>query len=116
MKSKTWGMILAVVMALCLGLGIWPLLGKNNMAEVWSEGNLIQSVSLAEDQSLTVETERGVNVITVRNGKIAVTQADCPDGYCMKRGFCNGGMPIVCLPNRLVIRFSEKNDLDGISG
>jgi len=58
----------------------------------------------------------GHNVVTVKDGRIAVTQANCPDHYCMDRGFCNSGSPIVCLPNRLVIEFSGEQEIDFVVG
>ena len=46
-----------------------------------------------------------ISDIAVKDGKIAVTEASCPDHYCMQRGYCHSGAQIVCLPNRLVISF-----------
>ena len=118
MKSKTWGIVLACLFALCLGLSLWLLLPKAaaTQAEVWSEGAYLYTLDLTVDQERTVTTEKGVNVITVKDGKIAVTEANCPDGYCMHRGYCNSGVQIVCLPNRLVIRFVGKQPVDAVVG
>ena len=63
-----------------------------------------------------METGHGTNTVTVKDGKIAVTAASCPDSYCMKRGFCQGGAQIVCLPNRLVIEFVGSQTVDGVVG
>ncbi len=117
MKTKTWIVLLAVLAVVCTGLSavlLWP--GQADFAEVWSDGRLLYTLDLRIDQTVTVETVRGSNTVTVSNGAIAVTAADCPDGYCMDRGFCSGGAQIVCLPNRLVIRFIGAQPLDGISG
>ena len=118
MKSKTWGILLACVFVLCLLLSLWLLLPKtaSTQAEIWSEGKLLYVVDLTVDQEKTVTTEKGTNVITVKDGKIAVTHATCPDGYCMHRGYCNSGAQIVCLPNRLVIRFTGKQPIDAVVG
>lgn len=32
-----------------------------------------------------------------------MVEIDCPDGICVKTGWVDGGTPIVCLPNRLII-------------
>ena len=66
------------------------------------------------DSLLTVG--RSVGEIVVSGGKIGVTEADCPDHYCMHRGMCNSGAQIVCLPNRLVIKFIESDSVDGVVG
>jgi hypothetical protein len=58
----------------------------------------------------------GHNVVTVKGGKVAVTEATCPDHYCMKRGYCDGGADIVCLPNRLVLKFIGEQEVDFVVG
>ena len=117
MKIRGWLMIFGAILALCAWLSVLFLApGQAEMAEIWSEGKLIKTVPLAVDQEFTVETAQGTNTVTVKGGKIAVTQASCPDGYCMQRGFCQGGAQIVCLPNRLVIKFTAAQEIDGVVG
>ncbi len=117
MKTKWWIAAIALVAAVCLGLSLWLLWKTDARAvEVWSDGELAQTLLLAEDQTLEVQSEKGVNVVTVKSGKVAVTHADCPDKYCMKRGWCSGGMQIVCLPNRLVLKFVGQTQMDGVTG
>ena len=117
MKTKVWIIILAAVLLVCIGLSIWILWPADAAAvEVWSEGKRIATLSLNTDRVYTVETEKGVNVVTVRDGKVAVTEANCPDKYCMARGWCSGGTQIVCLPNRLVLKFVGENPVDGVAG
>lgn len=117
MKTRIWIGILAAVLAICLGLSIWLLQPSDAAAvEVWSEGELVTTLPLTVARTFTVETEKGINVITVENGKVAVTEANCPDKYCMARGFCSGGTQIVCLPNRLVLKFVGENKVDGVAG
>lgn len=51
-----------------------------------------------------------VNEIEVRSDSIGVISADCPDKLCVHQGFISStGLPIVCLPNKLVIRLREDN-------
>ena len=118
MKTKYWAILLGSLLALCLGLSLWLFLpgADANWAELWSEGKLLDTVDLRIDQTKTVTSQYGTNVITVKDGKIAVTDADCPDGYCMERGFCSSGAQIVCLPNRLVLHFVGQTDVDFVVG
>lgn len=117
MKTKFWALLLAGLLLLCVAASVLLLRpGQAQQAQIWSEGKLVMTVDLRIDQVHTVATARGTNVITVENGAIAVTSADCPDGYCMDRGFCTGGAQIVCLPNRLVIAFVGKQEIDGVVG
>ena len=86
------------------------------MVEIWSDGEFLYSLRLSVDTQMRIDSEQGSNTISVKDGKIAVTQADCPDHYCMDRGFCDGGAQIVCLPNRLVIKFVAPQEIDGVVG
>ena len=117
MKTRTWMLLLGLLVLVCAGLSVLFLRPTEaDFAQVYSNGKLLYTLDLRQDRTETVTTEFGTNVLTVRDGKIAVTQADCPDGYCMDRGFCGGGPQIVCLPNRLVIRFSGAQEIDGVVG
>ena len=114
MKTKYWLMIFGVVAAACVALSL-PLLRTEQarFARITSGGVEVRTVDLMVDQEFTVG---GKNTVTVQDGKIAVTWADCPDHYCMKRGFCDGGTDIVCLPNRLVIEFLGDQEIDAAIG
>ena len=117
MKTKNWILLLGALLLVCAGLSVWLMRSEEaTAAQVYSDGKLLYTLDLGTDRTLTVEGSRGINVITVKDGKIAVTTADCPDGYCMDRGFCSGGVQIVCLPNRLVIRFLGEQEIDAFSG
>lgn len=118
MKTKYWVSLLGILLAGSLGFGIWLLAPGEAAAaaEVWSDGKLLYTLDLQVDQTKSVVSENGTNVITVKDGRIGVTEADCPDGYCMDRGFCSSGAQIVCLPNRLIIKFIGKQNLDGVAG
>ena len=118
MKTKTWIVLLAAVLLLCLGLSVWLLLPgeQASRVEVWSDGELLYVLELSVDQQVTIHSEMGTNTVTVKDGAVAVTAADCPDHYCMDRGYCSGGAQIVCLPNRLVIKFLAEQEIDGVAG
>ena len=117
MKTKFWIAILAAALLVCLVLSLYLTGGEEaSRAKITSDGKLIRIVDLHIDQEFTVETSDGYNVVTVKDGKIAVTEASCPDHYCMARGFCNSGTQIVCLPNRLVIEFLAEQEIDSIVG
>ena len=118
MKTRTWIILISALLIVCGGLSVWLLMPgqEAQTAEIWLDGELYKTVDLRKDQEFTVESQRGSNTVTVKNGKIAVTAADCPDHYCMDRGYCAGGTQIVCLPNRLVIRFVGEQEIDGVVG
>jgi len=118
MKTKTWILLFTILLLVCAGLSIPLLPGKAaTHAEILHEGKILHTVDLRIDREIYVSSDgTEYNAITVKDGKIAVTDASCPDHYCMHRGFCNSGAQIVCLPNHLVIRFTGTQDVDMVVG
>ena len=120
MKTRTWIVLFILLTAVCAALSIpllFPESGEGAVrAEISSRGEVVATVELSQDREFTVENGEDYNIITVKDGKIAVTEATCPDHYCMKRGFCNQGTEIVCLPNSLVIRFIGAQEIDAVIG
>ena len=68
------------------------------------------------DRSIEIEYEGRVNIVEIKNKEVYMISADCPDHICIKTGRLAHGKPIVCLPNRLVIEFSENGETDGNAG
>lgn len=116
MKTRTWILIFAVMAALCIILTIVFFVGngQKNTALVYSDGVLIKTVDLQQDAEYRIEFEDEWNILIVKNGKISVSQASCASQDCVNYGASNGGAPIVCLPNRLVIAFSDSDSLDAV--
>lgn len=100
--------VLCVIFFSLLGIILVNNSGGGNTACIYSDGKLIKTVDLhsAEEQSFTVNSANGgYNIITVKDGSISVTDADCPDRICvMTAPISDGIQPIVCMPHKLVIR------------
>lgn len=82
------------------------------LVEIVQDGTVIRTVDLASapDGEIRVERQDGqsYNLIRIENGTICVSEAGCPDQTCVHMGrLRTDALPIVCLPNRLVIRFME---------
>ena len=118
MKTKVVILVLAIVAVVCIGLSLWLLLPGEDAAQVKviSQGKVLYTLPLSENTEIRIATDLGENVVTVKDGKVAVTEASCPDHYCMHRGWCSGGAQIVSLPNRLVLEFTGKMTVDGVAG
>ena len=118
MKTKYWIILFSALLAFCLGLGIFLMLPGEDAthARIISGGKVLHTVDLRLDQEFEISNGSGRNIVTVSGGKIGVTEANCPDHYCMARGMCAGGTQIVCLPNGLVIEFLGQQPIDAIIG
>ena len=93
-----------------------------NVVRIFQEGVQIERLDLSavtEPYSFTVESGLGINIISVEKGRIRISEANCPDGLCVRQGWISGGaMPIVCLPHQLIIQPDSDNtkELDAIVG
>ncbi len=118
MKNKHWILLLALVLAGCLFASLLLLPGNRpaTHATILCGGKTYKTLDLRQDQEFTIPCAGGYNTVTVKDGRIAVTEADCPDQYCVRQGFCNSGVEIVCLPHNLVIRFVGDSGIDGAVG
>lgn len=120
MKTKTLVIILAAVFAASLALTALLFFGGGRkVAEIYVDGELYRSVDLdlvTEPESFTLRTDKGFNVIEIERGRIRVSDADCPDGVCVKSGWLTGGdIPIVCLPHGVVVRMTSGGNVDTVS-
>ena len=119
MKTKYWIGLTALALVLTLGLSAWLLRPRAPEAyvEVIQDGIVTEKLKLSKNQVLHLTAENGgTNTVEVRDGKVAVTQASCPDHVCMAMGWQNSGLPIACLPNGLILRFAGADGLDGVAG
>lgn len=116
MKTRYWIFLLAAVFLLCAVACV--LLCRQPEAgsvRVISNGQTVAVLPLSEDAELTVPCQNGCNTVTVKGGKVSVTASTCPNHVCMAYGAKSSGMPIICLPNRLVLQFSDTDGLDAVS-
>lgn len=72
------------------------------------DGEVFGEYPLDQDRTIAVETSFGHNEVTVAAGRAYMSEADCPDGYCLRQhksqgGICSTEQTLVCLPNRVVV-------------
>ncbi len=121
MRSNKKGAILRAVCAVifvsaaaaCFFLFTRP---SGRLVRITSAGETVAVIDLAsaENRTFEVACAEGVNKIKIENGTICVSEADCPDKTCVKMGTLGGGMPIVCLPHKLIIEFI--GGVDAVAG
>ncbi len=71
--------------------------------------------SLSEDREVEITGGEYRNVMVIRDGKVSVSEANCPDGICVKtRSASRAGESIVCLPHRLVIEVIGEEKESGL--
>ena len=86
---------------------------KKNTVIIKSDGKILYTLDLSSepDRTFEIKTDRGENTVEIKDGKIRVLSADCPDKTCVRMGWLESStMPIVCLPHKLVIEFADADD------
>ena len=118
MKTKTWLLLFSLLCLLLAGLSAMLLLDgeKSEYAEVYSEGEPVVTLDLSKDTEYLVENGEAWNLLAVRDGKIFVRSASCLSQDCVHHAAADHGAPIVCLPNRLVIKFTSSSEFDAVVG
>ena len=79
-------------------------------AEVVQNNEVLYKLDLSaeEDRTFRVESGNGWNDITIKDHRISISDADCPDHTCVKTGKLRYDyLPIICLPHNLIVRFCE---------
>ena len=117
-KGDVLAIALVLVLAAAVAVTYLPKDSTSPVtAEVYREGELVKSLSLDTDTSFEI-TGKYTNVITVKNGEIAVSASDCPGEDCVHSGAIHSaGRSIVCLPNEVEVRVvTQTSDVDFVVG
>lgn len=101
--------VLAGIFLVCLILSIWILRPSGSrLVEVVQDGTVLYTFDLdsVQDQEIVIPYQGSSNTILIRDGEIRVSEAQCPDQTCVKMGkLYSENLPIVCVPNHLIVRF-----------
>ena len=119
MKSnKFWVVVFCLVVVGCVVALLVLERGETSFVRVYKDGkpvtDAVNLVAVTESYTITVgnlvetggvfDGVSGRNIVEIDVGRVRMLEADCPDGYCVRQGWITGGfVPIVCLPNRVVV-------------
>lgn len=117
LKIRKADILLGIFLALLCAATCWYVYSSGSggaFAVVSVDGEEYGTYSLEKEQVIHVDSEYGHNTLTVEKGRIRMTEADCPDGYCMGQYKKSGGIDssnqtIICLPNRVSVSIKAKN-------
>ena len=113
-KNDFWAIGIVAAIAILVSVIFWTSVGaeEGSMLSVYQEGALIKELSLDSDVEFVIEGDYK-NVITIKDGKAAITESDCPGTDCVHSGWIHeAGRSIVCLPNRVELRIEGTSEVD----
>ena len=113
--------ILAVVIIFIAAAGLLLFVMNKEAGSTVSvklDGVEIASYSLSENVEIPIKTGKNdehINVLTIKDGKAFISEADCPDKICVEtRAVSYVGETIICLPHKLVIEITNENTDGGL--
>lgn len=97
-----------VILTLVTSIFIYKKQTSNKIyVEVSINGEITNKYSIDENIEIMLKTG---NVLVIKDGNVCISNADCPDGLCVKQGtISKANESIICLPNKLVVRIVEDN-------
>lgn len=102
-------LVLAIAAIACVGLVATCLMGANTNADtatvVIRDGEQnVYELPLSQNTTKSVTTDLGTNLIEIKDGRVHVEEADCPNQDCVHQGWIDAaGEQIVCLPHKLTV-------------
>lgn len=109
-----WSKLDSIVMVCLLGLsllGTWWLVGsihEARYAKVYVQNKLVYTIDLSKDGQYKVKGLLGPVVLSVKQGKVAVSKETSQRHLCSTQGYVNQ-VPIVCLPNGVLVDMQAQN-------
>lgn len=104
-----------IVAGVCFGMRLLQG-GDGAVVTVRVDGEITERLELDKDQVLDVNG--GTNKIEIKDGKVHMREADCPDQLCVhQKSIQYNNESIICLPNKVVVQIesSEESDYDSIA-
>ena len=113
--------VLAIAFAILIGVRFWQKknTGDSAVVVVTVKGQVYGTYPLNEDYQEKITFKDGsYNTLSIKDGKVSVSDASCPDQICVKHlPIHYSKESIVCLPNKLVIdiKGGQNTEVDTIA-
>lgn len=106
-----------VIIAISIGSYVFFYFqGKNSVSKqviITLDGKEYGRYSINKDDVINIKTADGSNTIQIKDGKVTMTKADCPDKYCVShKSISRKNESIVCLPHKLSVEISDDEEMD----
>lgn len=73
--------------------------------EIWSRGERIETLPLAEDRQLDIPGALGVSKLQIKQAQVRFVSSPCSNKVCIHGGWLqHAGETLACLPNQVSVR------------
>lgn len=110
---------IGVILGIAALIFLFRLFAGDEQAEyvmVRKNGEVVETYDLREDR--VVKLNDGSNTMEIKQGKVKMTEADCPDKLCVhQRAISKNNESIICLPNQIVLQIvsQDESGLDAVT-
>ena len=107
--------LVAVVSFVCIRLFAE---GKGRSVKVYVDSKLSKTFDLGSDREYFIETNYGYNLLIIKNNRVRILDADCPNKICVDKGYISkNGESIICLPHHVVVTVEsdEEKTVDAVA-
>lgn len=109
LNKKDWALIIIIISVSFVSFISHYLLygtGSDNVI-VKVNGEITGVYDLENDD--TININEGSNILKIKNRKVNMIQADCPDQLCVhQKPISSDHMSIICLPNKVFVEIQSK--------
>ncbi|MCD6181608.1 MAG: NusG domain II-containing protein [Candidatus Cloacimonetes bacterium] len=102
----TRGDVFLLVILLLIAGGIFFGQQRRNVNQrvvVFRDDSQLGSYPLSQDATIQIDTHC---TFQIENRRVRMLHSDCPNQLCVKQGWSTG-LPIICVPNHIIIRIQS---------
>ena len=108
------GDFVVIAVVVFVAIGIWAFFFGEEAAtrvDIFCDGKLAYTSSVA----IPFETEVAGCNVSLSDGKVRVVSSTCPDKVCVRTGeISKTGEIIVCVPNRVSVKMTGREEFDAV--
>ncbi len=102
-RTRVLVIITAAVFAVAGVLSLVVMKSRADFVEIYEDGALTGRYPLDRDRTVTLSH----NTVRIEGGSVRMEESDCKNRICVNTGAISSPLyPIVCLPNRVLVRIS----------
>jgi hypothetical protein len=93
-------------------------MSQSSEVSIEVDGRQVYTLPLDVNKLIPIDGPYGKTVIEIKDRRVRVKEAHCPNQICVKEGWISRGA-IVCLPNRIVVLVGggkARKDVDAVTG
>lgn len=115
MNKKDFILIITILTISLIFLLPNKINSKTKKAIVYYDNEIIMQIPLDKKTTYTVEGYLGEVIIETDINKVRISKETSNYHLCSKQGYVSNAIPLICLPNKVVVQIKEEN-IDTIIG